>query len=395
MRTEHESFRGHIDGLEYRGDGDWVLVGWAQDAENPDKLLDIEVVEGTRVLAVGRTGIYREDAKNAGMGDGFCGLSIALAADLLRDRQEYDLALRVAGNGIAITPPTSIRKSTLLGFVDGFRDGTLYGWALNPGDPTTPVAVDILVDGEFYERASADQRRDDVGEQYGRALCGFRWALPPELAEGAPRRIVVRIANTSMILPGKEESTATAAGNGSVRGLSEVPSSLRDERRYRAYIDEYYRAARLAIEAIAADIVIYAGHAAHEFDALLARLFQRAYTGSLNRVVANPTNGVADDIVVLNILHMELPAFTAICLSGAADTFLHERIKARQPTVLLVESPDSAGGLETLDLTLTRQWCAKVTQNAQSHGLDAMLHNTLVDFFFGHPGFILSIAEPA
>ena len=101
------------------------------------------------------------------------------------------------------------------------------------------------------------------------------------------------------------------------------------------------------------------------------------------------------EIVVLNILHMDLPAFTAICLSGAADTFLHERIKARQPTVLLVESPDSAGGLETLDLTLTRQWCAKVTQNAQSHGLDAMLHNTLVDFFFGHPGFILSIAEPA
>src|SRR5437899_5437804 len=99
MRNAVESFRGHIDGLEYRGDGDWVLVGWAHDAANPDRLLDIEVVEGSRVLATGRTGVYREDAKNAGIGDGYCGLSITLAADVLRDRQEYDLSLRVAGNG--------------------------------------------------------------------------------------------------------------------------------------------------------------------------------------------------------------------------------------------------------------------------------------------------------
>src|SRR5271156_1566996 len=202
MVGQTESVQGHIDGLEHRGEAGWVLIGWAHDQANPDKLLKVEVVDGSKVLASGLTGGVREDVKNAGFGDGYCGLAIPLAPDLLGDRQEYDLALQVAGTGIAITPPTAIRKGAFIGYIDGYDDGILQGWALNPSDPTTPVAIDIMVDGRFFERVNADQRREDVAQQYGHERCGFIWIAAAELGNDPPRHVVARVANTSVILPG-------------------------------------------------------------------------------------------------------------------------------------------------------------------------------------------------
>jgi hypothetical protein len=392
MVAQTESFRGHIDGLEHRGDAGWVLIGWAHDQANPDKLLEVEVVDGSKVLAVGLTGEFREDVKNAGIGDGYCGLTIPLSPDSLGDRQEYDLALKIAGTGIAITRPIAIRKSAFIGYIDGYDDGVLRGWALNPSDPTTPVAIDIIVDGRFFERINADQPRQDVAQQYGHERCGFIWTVSAELAKGPRRHVMARVANTSVILPGVSASNnSTPVSGPAVSGLSELPSGLRDERRYRAFVDEYYRASRLLIEGTAAQAVIYAGHAAHEFAALLVRQFPRAYTGSLNRVMANPLNGVADDVAVLDIVHMDIEVFTARCLSGEGGPFFQNRILARQPTILIVEAPDHTGGLKALDLNLTKQWCAKLMQTARAQSMEAVLVSTIIDFFFGHPGIALAI----
>ena len=72
------ALRGHIDVVEVRADQGLVLVGWAHDPDNPDDLLDVEVVEDDAVIASGRTGEFREDLKKEGFGDGFCGLTISL-----------------------------------------------------------------------------------------------------------------------------------------------------------------------------------------------------------------------------------------------------------------------------------------------------------------------------
>ena len=337
MVVQTEAVRGHIDGLEHRGEAGWVLIGWAHDQANPDKLLKVEVVDGSKVLASGLTGGFREDVKNAGIGDGYCGLAIPLAPDLLGDRQEYDLALQVAGTGIAITPPTAIRKGAFIGYIDGYDDGILQGWALNPSDPTTPVAIDIMVDGQFFERVNADQPREDVAQQYGHERCGFIWTASAELGNGPPRHVVARVANTSVILPDVLAASNPTLGAGArVSGLSELSATLRNERRYRAFVDEYYRASKLLIEGTSAQAVIYAGHGAHEFASLLVRQFPRAYIGSVNRVMANPLNGVGDGIAILNIVHMDIEGFTARCLSGEANPFFQDRIQARQPTILIV-----------------------------------------------------------
>lgn len=386
------SVRGHIDALERRPDDSWLLIGWAHDAAEPNKSLEVEVLEGERVIAVGSTGGYREDVKRAGIGDGFCGLAIPLPPDVIARRDEHDLSLRVAGTGVMITARTHVRKSAYLGSVDGLELGVLSGWALNPADPATPVALDIMVDAKLLDRISADQPRDDVAQRYGTALCGFRWVVPPELAGAGPERIAVRIANTSTILSWQKTDAAQVQRAGPpIPGLQELPSTSRDERRYQAFIDTYYRASRLAIEATGADAVVYAGFAAHEFRPVLARNFPRAYTGTLDRVIANPTSRIG--ATTLFVLHLDVAQFTERCLSSPDDRFFLERIQSGQPTVLIVESPDTSGGLGSLDLYRTRKWCEKIMQEARRQHMEAALHNTVIDFFYGHPGFLLSLSQ--
>jgi hypothetical protein len=368
-----------------------MLVGWAYDPGNSDDLLDIEVVDGTEVVGVGRTGEYRQDLKEAGIGDGFGGVSIPLQEGVFDDEQEHDLYLRIADTDIAITRPKIIQKKEWPGHVDGVSGDVLTGWASNPAQPAVPLEIDVIVDGTFAERVIADQPRRDVPEYYGSSLCGFTWAVPLELADGRSHHITARIANTSAVLSGYASYMIDQASPGLLLpSLIEIPVILREERRYMAFVDQYYLAARVTIETITADAVIYSGHAAHEFAPLLVRHFPRAYIGPLDRVMASPTVGVEAGCATLCMLHTDLTLFVARCLTGAGNHFFSERIRSRQPTILLVESPDDAGGLERLDLDRTRLWCKDIMEAAFAQDMKAALRTTLIDFFFGHPGFVLS-----
>ena len=386
--------RGYIDSIQRHPDNGWTLIGWAYDPGNPDDLLDVEVVYGTTIVAHGRTGVYREDLKAAGIGDGFGGLGIPLPDDVLDEDQEHSLHLRIAGTDMAISAPANIQKSRWVGHVDGIDGVIVKGWATDPVNPNNPLGIDIVIDGAFVDRVLADQPRHDLPEHYGGSFCGFQWVIPLELADGKAHKVTARIANTSTDLSGYATYHAAIpiVGEPLRASLTEIPTLLREERRYTAFIDEYYRASRLVIEAVTADAVIYSGHAAHEFAALLARCFARAYVGPLDRVLANPTDAADAKLTTLYVLHTDLDLFKSRCLGGTANHFFAERIRLKQPTALLVEAPDRAGGLERLDLDHARLWCEDVMQAARVQDMQAALKPTLIDFFFGHPGFILYFA---
>ena len=387
---------GHIDAVELRADKSWVLVGWAHDPDSPGELLEVEVVEGAEIVAIGRTGEYREDLKRNGLGDGFCGLTVPLPQGLLDDESEHRLHLRLAGTELAITAPIAVRRTDYVGHVDGLEAGVLNGWVLSPAAPGKPLEVDVLVEGTFVERVVADHPRQDVPQYYGNLFCGFRWPVPSQLNDGQRHEVAVRVARTSFVLP---EHVSYAHGQADAEPLAaslvEIPPSLRNERRYMAFIDEYFRRSRLAIEAVTADAVVYSGHAAHEFAALLARRFAQAFTAPLDRVLANPVERTGVAAVALYILHTDLAIFIARCLSGGGNRFFLERIRLGQPTILLVEQPDQAGGLESLDLERARLWCQEILRAARSADMIATLETTVIDFFFGHPGFVLSFRPVA
>ena len=54
-----------------------------------------------------------------------------------------------------------VPPSTLQGFVDGYDDGTLFGWAARAGDPG-PVTLDIRRDGRSLGTAVASLYREDL-----------------------------------------------------------------------------------------------------------------------------------------------------------------------------------------------------------------------------------------
>jgi len=84
---------------------------------------------------------------------------------------------------------------------------TVRGWAWDPLFPTTPISVDVLVDGVYRETVAADRFRPDLASR-GDGRHGFAWPFPAALKDGRPHRITVRFAesDTTDLLPGKAKA---------------------------------------------------------------------------------------------------------------------------------------------------------------------------------------------
>lgn len=199
--------------------------------------------------------------------------------------------------------------------------------------------------------------------------------------------VELTLAKSAPAVPARRHPAWLAA-----RGMTVISRQTGESVRYTSDLDGYYRVARLAIENTAAEEVIYAGHASHVFAPLLARCFPYAYLAKIDHLLADP--GVMRDPQrsTLYVLHLDLALFQSLCLSGRADRFFREPAASGQPILLIVESPDGHGGLIGLDVALTREWDARIGRLADALGMQARLQSTLIEFFEGHPGFVVQIS---
>lgn len=74
---------------------DGVAYGWAHDAQQPFKRLEVEIVEGRRIVGRGMAMLHRGDLQESGHGDGRCAFAIRLS-NTLRDGRSHTLTARVA-----------------------------------------------------------------------------------------------------------------------------------------------------------------------------------------------------------------------------------------------------------------------------------------------------------
>ena len=194
------------------------------------------------------------------------------------------------------------------------------------------------------------------------------------------------LPNSSPAVPAKRHPAWLAT-----RALTVIPAQLGESARYQSDLDGYYRVARLAIEAAVAEEVTYAGHASHVFAPLLAHSFTRAYLSTIDHLLADPGLMRDPERTTLHVLHLDLALFESLCLTSRADRFFIEPPAGGQPIVLIVESPDSHGGLAGLDVARAREWDSRIARFADALGMQARLESTLVEFFEGHPGFVVCI----
>jgi hypothetical protein len=77
------------------------------------------------------------------------------------------------------------------------------GWAWDPAFPSSPINVEVLVDGIFAATVPADALRPDLVGTRGDGRHGFAWSIPANLRDGKSHKITVRFAESTDLLAGK------------------------------------------------------------------------------------------------------------------------------------------------------------------------------------------------
>jgi hypothetical protein len=196
--------RGSIDGVAYQIGKGWVVSGWALDTANPNRPLDIEILNQDRVVAAGRAAEFREDLREAGIGGGICAFALPLQqAEIPHGVTARQLFLKVGGSDTLIAS-VAVCLQPLIGDLDAVAGLFIDGWACDTSNLGASVVVELLVDGQTIERAAADRFRHDLAEYgLGSGCYGFKFIVPRPFADGHPHRFSARIANTTLTL-GKE-----------------------------------------------------------------------------------------------------------------------------------------------------------------------------------------------
>ncbi|HEX3530483.1 MAG TPA: hypothetical protein VH988_25760 [Thermoanaerobaculia bacterium] len=109
----------------------------------------------------------------------------------------------------AVLPPTFGGPANACAFQGALERAActgVSGWAWDPMFPSSPVSVDVLVDGVFQQTIPADLFRQDlVTAGRGDGRHGFVWPIPAALKDGRQHRITVRFSGSDAtdLLPGK------------------------------------------------------------------------------------------------------------------------------------------------------------------------------------------------
>lgn len=97
---------------------------------------------------------------------------------------------------------TDLRASSYRGNLDGISAKKLKGWIWRVGD-LSPVAVNVVVDGEIADRIIAsDHRRDLYRAGIGEGKHGFQWAIPERYFDGLTHTFELETVEDRWRLPG-------------------------------------------------------------------------------------------------------------------------------------------------------------------------------------------------
>lgn len=101
-----QMLHGHLDAIT-----DGYAEGWVFDSLHPERRLNVEILNGERVVARGTADQFREDLKKAGIGDGCYKFSLRLSYELF-DGQPHHLTARVTNTARQLDGGAKIFEAT-------------------------------------------------------------------------------------------------------------------------------------------------------------------------------------------------------------------------------------------------------------------------------------------
>jgi RHS repeat-associated protein len=214
------SYGGYFDSVDCN-----TISGWGWDANQPNKPINVDIYDGSTLIATVSANQFRQDLLNAGIGNGVHGYSIATPVSL-KNGGAHTIHIKFSGTSTELSnSPKTITcqapaSAAYGGWLDGADCNVITGWAWDGNQPNTAINVEIYDGSTLIAAAAANQFRQDLlNAGIGNGYHGFSIATPASLKNGVAHTIHVKCAGTTTELSGSPKSvscggyTYDAAGN--------------------------------------------------------------------------------------------------------------------------------------------------------------------------------------
>ncbi len=181
--------------------------GWAVDLANPARRVKLELRVDGDVVGSTIADRSRQDVQELGFGDGFGGFATSLPRDISLHK-DHRIEVVIAGTNITLWDGSYVQPASppYVGVFDTVEGMFAGGWVVNMHNPSEPLEVEAICEGEVVGSGRADLYRGDV-ENAGMptARCGFRFQLERPIATLLNRDIYLRLSGTDQVLVGSPQ----------------------------------------------------------------------------------------------------------------------------------------------------------------------------------------------
>jgi hypothetical protein len=205
----------------YEGYHDWadcqVISGWAWDKNQPNSPVNVDVYDGTALIATVSANSYRPDLQAAGKGNGVHAFVFTTPASL-KNGQPHSIRVKFGGTSTdLLTTPKNIQCGGVQPSYQGFHDladcNWIAGWAWDRNQPNTPINLDIYDGSTLIGTVTANIYRPDLqAAGIGNGAHGFAFATPASLKNGQPHTIHVKFPGTSTNLTSSSKTVVCGVG---------------------------------------------------------------------------------------------------------------------------------------------------------------------------------------
>jgi hypothetical protein len=205
-------------GMVEQVDGEQI-AGWARDKDRPDAVVEVNIYDGTTLLATLPADGFRPDLLKQGLGDGRHGFSCPTPASL-KDWRPHTIRVTFAGTDAelgnssktVILPGNQAapESATARGNFEAVDEENIAGWAWDQNQPDGPIDVEIYEgDGVLTLLASvpaAQFRQDLLDAKVGDGRHGFSYPTPARLKDGKAHTVRVVTAQGKVELAGSPKA---------------------------------------------------------------------------------------------------------------------------------------------------------------------------------------------
>jgi len=174
-----------------------TIAGWAADRNRLNVAINVEVFDGTTLIAVVPAGNFRSDV-GAFLGDnGKHGFVITTPASVMTGSL-HTIHIKFETSSTELSgSPSSINCNALtpnyVGYADHVGCDVIAGWVADRNRLNTPITVSIYANNVLIATIQANTSRPDVGAFLGdNGLHGFSFPTPASLKGGVTSMINVR-----------------------------------------------------------------------------------------------------------------------------------------------------------------------------------------------------------